>query len=112
MSDKTRALLVQAGKGVVGTFDLPAGTKSESPPRPYVPPDVVPLHETPRPDGLAVDTAVGGYALRRVSLFRNRWPEVLAFDERVTPARGEAGGRERAARRVARAARSSGDGGR
>jgi hypothetical protein len=45
---------------------------------------VVRLHETPRPDGLAVDVSIGSYALKRLSPFRNRWPEVHKFDERVT----------------------------
>jgi hypothetical protein len=46
-------------------------------------PDVVPLHQTPRPDGLAVDTSIASYAFKRWSPFRKRWPDVLAFDERV-----------------------------
>jgi len=55
------------------------------PPLDHSPPDgVVPLHETPRPDGLAVDTSIGSYALKRLSPFRNRWAEVNSFDERVT----------------------------
>ena len=40
------------------------------------------LHETPRPDGLAVDTSISAYAFKRFSPFRDRWPEVLAFDDR------------------------------
>jgi hypothetical protein len=52
-------------------------------PNPDVPPDVVPLHETPRPDGLVVDVSIGSYVRKRWSPLRKRWPEVHEYDQRV-----------------------------
>jgi hypothetical protein len=83
---RARAQVVRGGR-VVGTVPLPPGTKQESPPRPRVPEGTVPMHETPRPDGLVVDTSIESYSHKRWSPrwpFRNRWPEVHAFDDEVT----------------------------
>jgi hypothetical protein len=68
---------------VRGAVPLPEGTRLEVPPRPELPPDTVPAHETPRPDGLAADTSVASYVFKRWTPFKRRWPEVIAFDERV-----------------------------
>ncbi len=83
MSDKPTLGILVADKKIVGSFSLPPGTRDGSLPRPPLPPDTVPLHRTPRADGLAIDTSVGRYALKRRSPFRNRWPDVCEFDERV-----------------------------
>jgi hypothetical protein len=85
---RSRGLIVRRGKGVIGTFPLPPGTKDATLPRPSVPADVVPLDQTPLPSGLAVDRSIESYAYKRWSPtrwnpFRSRWPEVHAFDERV-----------------------------
>lgn len=74
----SRGELIQDGK-LVGTFDVPPGTRNEGPVRMPPLPTPWPL----RPDGLAVDTSVAAYALKRLSPFRDRWPEVREFDEQV-----------------------------
>lgn len=78
----SRGEIIENGR-LVGTFPLPAGTRNASLPRPQVPADTVPLDRTPRADALAVDSSIGSYALKRLSPFKKRWPEVLVFDTRV-----------------------------
>jgi len=78
----SRGELVQGGR-VVGRFGVPGGSRIEPRFPPRLPEGNLPLDRTPRPDGLAVDENLRGYALKRLSPFRSRWPELLAFDERV-----------------------------
>jgi hypothetical protein len=82
-AERERVAKEREGMRVRGPVRLPEGTRLELPPRPELPPDVTPLDLTPRPDGLSVDVSIGSYALKRLSPFRRRWPEVHEFDARV-----------------------------
>jgi hypothetical protein len=80
----TRGFIVQ-GKRIVGAVQLPEGTRDTTLPRPRVSPDVIPLDQTPLPNGLAVDRSLETYTRARWNPFRGRgrWPEVAAFDSDV-----------------------------
>ena len=80
---RSHGLIIKPGKGVVGTFPVPDGTRLDIPQPPTLPEGTIPFHLTPRADGLAVDTTPGAYIQRRWSPRRRRWPEVAAFDDRV-----------------------------
>ena len=83
MSRSSKGLIIRPGSGIIATFPVPPGSKTDNHPPPELPPGTVPFHLTPRPAGLAVDIQPGQYVQCRWSPRRRRWPEVAAFDDRV-----------------------------
>src|SRR5437764_13679300 len=73
---------------IVGTVDLPPGTRQEDPPpRGPLPEGTVDLDEQLRPDRLRVpDERLN--ALRRLSPRRHRWRELSELDRRVEELEG------------------------